>query len=106
MKIIWGKSPITAAEVIEQLQREDDWHPKTAKTLLNRLVKKGALKFKRQGRAYLYEPTCKESECLKAAGEGFMQRCFGGSIVALAEHFLTTSKISAAEIRELRKLVN
>jgi hypothetical protein len=31
-----------------------NWHPKTAKTLMGRLVKKGALEFDRDGRAYLY----------------------------------------------------
>ena len=37
-------------EIVEELLKTDDWHPKTAKTLIHRLVKKGALTFEEHGR--------------------------------------------------------
>ena len=39
MRVVWAQSPVTAADIIDQLSKDDPtWHPVTAKTLLNRPV--------------------------------------------------------------------
>ncbi|MDT3496361.1 BlaI/MecI/CopY family transcriptional regulator, partial [Bacillus toyonensis] len=43
MKVLWSKSPQTANEVIEELEKNMDWKPKTIRTLINRLVHKEAV---------------------------------------------------------------
>src|SRR5688572_27600704 len=46
MRVIWAHHPITAADVIARLTEVDaSWHPKTARTLLARLVAKKALDY-------------------------------------------------------------
>ncbi|WP_438357349.1 BlaI/MecI/CopY family transcriptional regulator, partial [Bacillus toyonensis] len=40
MKVLWSKSPQTANEVIQALEGQMDWNPKTVRTLINRLVQK------------------------------------------------------------------
>lgn len=42
MKVLWSNSPQTANEIIEELEDEMDWKPKTIRTLINRLVQKGS----------------------------------------------------------------
>ena len=55
MKVVWAHAPLTSAALIEYLTAQDPtWHPKTARTLINRLVKKRALRYRQQGRAYVY----------------------------------------------------
>jgi BlaI family transcriptional regulator, penicillinase repressor len=105
MKICWEKSPVTAQEIIGALSASDEWHPKTAKTLLNRLVKKRALGFKKVGRAYLYQPLVAERDCVTAESESFLDRVFGGSLQPLLAHFVQAKKLSAAEISELKRLL-
>ncbi len=106
MQVVWAKAPCTAAEIIESLSADDPtWHPKTAKTLLNRLVKKGALDFHKEGRAYVYQPLVKEGECITAASDSFLERVFGGSLKPMLAHFVQHKKLSPAEIRELRKVL-
>ena len=106
MQVLWAKSPLSSGEIIEALAAADPtWHPKTAKTLLNRLVKKKALGFQKDGRAYLYRPLVKEAECVKAVSESFLDRVFGGSLTPLLAHFVEHRKLSAAEIRELKRLL-
>ena len=52
MRVVWARSPLTAAEIIAELRTADPtWHPKTVRTLLNRLVKKKALGHRPDGRA-------------------------------------------------------
>ena len=106
MQVLWAKSPRVAGEIIDALVAADStWHPKTANTLLNRLVKKKALGFQKEGRAYLYRPLVKEAECVSAASESFLERVFGGSLKPMLAHFVEHRKLSAAEIRELKRLL-
>jgi BlaI family penicillinase repressor len=105
MKIVWAKSPLPAQDIIDALSARDDWHPKTVKTLLSRLVKKGALGFRKEGRAYLYRPMVTESECVAAESDSFLDRVFGGSLKPLLAHFAETRKLSPAEISELKRLL-
>lgn len=105
MKICWGRSPITAQEIIDQLVAQDDWHPKTVKTLLNRLVKKRALGFKKDGRAYLYHPLVTEKDCVSAESRSFLDRVFGGALHPMLAHFVEHQKLSSLEISELKALL-
>lgn len=107
MRVVWGKNPITAAEIIEELSKADaSWHPVTAKTLINRLVKKGALGFDQEGRAYLYRPLVSERECISAVSASFLERVFGGSLSGLVAHFVEQRKLSPKQLRDLRKVMD
>ena len=105
MKVCWAKSPLTAQEIIDTLGAQDDWHPKTVKTLLNRLIKKRALGFKMTGRAYLYHPLVAEQECVAAESQSFLDRVFGGSLQPMLAHFAERRKLSPDEIVELKRLL-
>jgi BlaI family penicillinase repressor len=106
MRIIWAKAPCSAGEVIEALSRRDPtWHPKTVKAFLSRLVRKKALGFWKEGRAYLYRPLVEEKDCVDAASDSFLDRVFGGSLKPMLAHFVERKKLSEEEIRELRRLL-
>ena len=106
MKVIWAQAPCSAGTVIETLAGSDtSWHPKTIKTFLNRLVKKGVLGYRKEGRAYLYRATVSEKQCVDAVSDSFLQRVFGGSLRPMLAHFVEHKKLSAKEISELRNLL-
>ena len=105
MKICWSRTPVTAQEMIDALAARDDWHPKTVKTLLNRLVKKGALGFKKDGRAYLYHPLVAEKDCISAESKSFLERVFGGSLKPMLAHFVEHGRLEPQEIAEIKKLL-
>ncbi len=107
MKILWAKAPCSAGELIKSLTESDPtWHPKTIKTFLTRLVAKGALGFEKDGHAYLYSPLVTERECVDAASESFLSRVFGGSFKPMLAHFVEHKKLTAEEIRELKRLLD
>jgi BlaI family penicillinase repressor len=106
MKVIWTQGPSTAEAVIEELQKQDPtWHPKTAKTLLNRLLKKKALGYDKAGRAYIYCALVNEKECQDAVSKSFLERVFGGSLKPMLAHFIERKKVSPKEMSELRKIL-
>jgi len=107
MRVIWSNtSPCSAGEIIATLRLTDaSWHPRTVKAYLNRLVKKKALGFSKEGRAYVYRPIVRQEECVDAASESFLERVFGGSLKPMLAHFVRHDKLSREEIRELRRLL-
>ena len=107
MRVVWERSPLAASEIIDALTASDpSWHPRTAKTLLNRLVKKGALGFRKEGRAYLYRPRVAEKDCVDVASTSFLDRVFGGSLKPMLAHFVAHRKLSRKEIEELKRLLS
>jgi len=105
MRVVWSKHPITAGEIIERLNHHGTWHPKTARTLLARLVRKRALKYEAQGRTYQYEPRVSEAECRAAASESFLDRVFGGSLKPMLAHFVEQHRITKSDLKELSDLL-
>jgi BlaI family penicillinase repressor len=107
MRVVWAQHPITAGEIIARLTATDaTWHPKTARTLLARLVEKKALDYEPQGRSYVYEPRVTEAECVAAASGSFVERVFGGSLKPMLLHFIEQRQISREDLDELRRLLD
>jgi len=106
MRIIWGRHPITASEIIDALIAQDpSWHPKTARTLLARLVRKKALDYEASGRTYVYSPLVSEPECITTASESFLDRVFGGSLTPMLAHFVERRKLTREDLEELSQLL-
>ncbi len=106
MEVLWQRSPLTAGEIVSALQADDrSWHEKTVKTLLSRLVKKRALGYRKDGRAYQYLPLAQKADCVRAASESFLDRVFGGALQPMLAHFVENKKLSPEELAQLKRLL-
>ena len=105
MRVLWRESPLTAAQIVEALGDSVHWRPKTVKTLIDRLVQKGALRFEKRGRVHHYSPALDEQVCLEAESDSFLSRYFEGSLNPMIAHFVKRGKLKPDEIQELRKIL-
>lgn len=106
MKVVWSSpAPVTANDVVDSLAAQMKWSPRTVKTLLNRLVSKGALTFEVQGKRYLYKAAVVKEECVRLESQSFLQRVFGGQAAPMLVHFVRNARLSTREIEELRKIL-
>lgn len=105
MKAVWDRGPagLTAGEVVQALEAERDWRPRTVKTLLGRLVKKGAVAFEDDGRRYLYRAKVTKEDCVRMESRSFLARVFDGAVAPALVHFLEHEKLTPDEIRQLRQ---
>jgi BlaI family penicillinase repressor len=106
MQVIWENSPITANEVIDQLENNTDWKPKTVKTLIRRLVEKKVLGFHKEGKAYLYYPIVSENESIRVESENFLQKVFNGSLNLMLANFIEEQRLSEEDIKELKRIID
>ena len=106
MRAVWSGHPATAGEIADRLAQADpSWHPKTARTLLGRLVEKGALAYDVDGRIFLYRPLVTEQECIASASDSFLDRVFGGALKPMLAHFVERESLSPEEVRELEQIL-
>jgi len=105
MEVLWKTSPISTEDLIAALKGPDKWHTSTVKTLLTRLLKKGAIRAEQDGRRYLYSPVMKREQWLTDESTGLLDRLFGGRVAPLVAHFSQRRKLSKKDVTELRRLI-
>jgi BlaI family transcriptional regulator, penicillinase repressor len=106
MNVVWDGQPLTAQEIIGQLEDQATWAPATVKSMLHRLVRKNVLTYEPQGNRYVYRSRVRRSDCVRQASRSFLERVFGGESAPLLAHFLRSSKLSADEIAQLRSILD
>ena len=105
MEPIWAAGACTAADVIKQLRATHDWNHSTIRTLLARLVEKGALAYDVDGSRYIYRATVTRQRCVRQEGRSFLEKAFGGDVAALVAHFVEESPLDRDQIEQLRRLL-
>lgn len=103
LNVVWDSAPVTAPEVYQSLANEQDWHQKTVNTFLSRLVEKGILHARREGKANVYSPLLTREECVREESATFLQRVFRGALAPMMLHFVENAELSAEDIAELQK---
>ncbi len=105
MQILWGHAPQSAEDIVHALQGQVDWHEKTVKTLLNRLLRKGAVSARRDGRRYLYSPCLSRETWQAQESRSLLDRVFDGRLAPMLAHFSRHETLSGRDLEELRRLV-
>ncbi|MEW5313974.1 MAG: hypothetical protein WDW38_005504 [Sanguina aurantia] len=106
MDVLWRLSPQAADDIVAELAVPTGWHAKTIKTLINRLLGKGAVTAQKDGRRYLYSALLKREEWQRRESRSLLDRVFGGRVAPLLAHFSQHETLSARDIAELRKLID
>jgi BlaI family penicillinase repressor len=105
MTLVWSASPVAAADLVDQLNRKRGWAARTTRTLLERLVAKGALTYEQDGKRYLYRPAVTMADCVRRESRSFLDRVFGGKPGAMLVHLVKETPLTADEIADLRRLL-
>ena len=105
MEVLWRSSPRSAEDVIAALADATGWAEPTIKTLLNRLLNKGAISAEKDGRRYLYSPVLRREAWVQQQSEGLLARLFGGRVAPMVAHFTERGRLSKKDLAELRKLL-
>lgn len=106
MEVIWQADSWTAADVIKRLRATHDWNHSTIRTLLARLVEKGALDYEVDGPRYIYRAALSRKQCVRQEGRSFAEKVFRGDVGALLVHFVQDAPLDPDQIDELRRLLD
>ncbi len=105
MEVLWAKSPITAVEVCDSICDKRGWSMPTVKTLLSRLVAKGAAATEPQGRKFLYTPLIVRADYVGGESRRLVDRLFGGKAASLFAHLADNEALTDKDLEEIESLL-
>lgn len=105
MEALWERPRLTATEVCEEVCRTRGWSLATVKTLLSRLVQKGALAAEPDGRRFLYTPLIARDDYVGGESRRLVDRLFGGNAASLVAHLAETEALTEADLAEIEALL-
>lgn len=105
MAVLWAEAPLSAVDVAARVPAPRAWSATTVKTMLSRLVDKGALAADAQGRRFLYRPLIERMPLAGAQAGRLVDRLFGGRISPLVAHLVERRDLEPADLAELEKLI-
>ena len=106
MKVVWDRKGATVRQVHDALTSARPVAYTTVMTLMNILAGKGYLRRERHDRAYFYTPVRKRQQVLQSMVRDFVDRVFDGAAQPLRVHLVREQPITAAERRELQRLID
>jgi BlaI family transcriptional regulator, penicillinase repressor len=106
MRAVWNRAPASARDVLDEVGEETGWAYTTVKTLLARLVEKGALSEGRQANVNIYEPRITRNEARGSALRSLLDRAFDGTFGSLFQHLIKEERLSARDVRTLERMLH
>ena len=106
MEVLWRECPLSASEIHEQAQPEADCNVKTVRSLLDRLLAKGAISRQKKHGVWVFCPAVERGQCLLAESRSFLERFFGGDPAPLFAHLVNDNVLTADEIERLHRMIH
>jgi len=105
MNSMWKKSPATAREIVENIPENVEWAYTTVKTMLSRLVTKGAVSEHKRGNTSFYEPIIAQDKAHKNAFSNLFDKVLDGALEPFMHYLVDERKISKREREELIRIL-
>lgn len=106
MRIIWTLKQASSTQIINELQNKKNWTESTIKTLLRRLVKKGLLKTKKDGRKFIYSATVQQTDMMIEAAKELLDRMCDMHKGEVILKLLTDSPISQHDLQKMAAIIS
>lgn len=106
MQILWARGEGTVADVLESLPQNRDLAYTSVSTVLRILEQKKFLRARKEGRGHSYSPTLSREEYEARAVRDVVKKVFSGAPSALVRQLLGAVEIDAAELEEIRKILD
>lgn len=106
MRIVWSLKETTSSAIIEILKQKVDWKPATVKTLLRRLVEKGALATSKDGRSFIYRPLVGEQATMNQVADNLFNNICERHVGPTLEHVIKQATLSKTDISQLQAMLN
>jgi BlaI family transcriptional regulator, penicillinase repressor len=105
IKAVWETEPCTAPAIQEKLLQPTGWHYSTVRTLMDRMVAKGVLKARKDGKLTIYQSAVTRAQAQR--GELFyaLKHAFNGALTPMVQCLLENHDLSANELAKLETMI-
>lgn len=106
MEALWEHGRATATDLQGALQESQGWAYSTVKTMLDRLVEKGYVKYRRVGNVYEYSPKVKRPAAVERVLDDVADRVLSGSVTPFIHRLVERRRLTKEEVDELRSILD
>ena len=108
LRVLWQRGPCNVREVLDAVNaaRPEPLAYTTVLRFLQIMTSKGLVTREDTERSHVYAPAVAAERTKKQMVRDLVDRAFGGSVHELVVQALGARKVSAAEVREIKKLLN
>ena len=108
MKIVWriNSSDVTSAQITKELEGKKEWAVTTVLNFLSRLVDRGFLSVRRNGKTNIYTPLIDEDMYLKKETKSFLERLHGNSLKSLVASLYEGEAVTKKDLAELSSYID
>lgn len=104
MQVLWDQGPSVVADVRRRLP--DKLAYTTVLTILRVLESKGYVGHEEEGRVHRYFAAVQQTAAQKSALSHLTSKLFKGSVELLFAHVVSDKKLTAEQIRRMRKILD
>jgi predicted transcriptional regulator len=105
MKLLWSRGESVVGELVAAMPEGESLAYNSVLTTIRILERKGYVKHRQEGRAFVYWPCVEEHEAGKSEIRHMMQRFFGNSRERLLLSLLGDDEIDPEELRRLKEAI-
>ena len=106
LRVLWQRGPSTVRDVWEQLNPKQHTGYTTVLKTMQIMSEKGLLARDETDRSHVYRAARSEAQTQRQVVGHLLERLFSGSAPKLVMQALAAKKATAAELAEIRKLLN
>ncbi len=111
MNVLWenqelDKDALELKQITKALKEQTGWSSGTVRTMLLRLIDKGAVSVDQTTGVYKYSAQLDKERCVQEEASSFLERIYQGSISQFVACFAKEGKISKEEREEILELIN
>lgn len=102
MQVLWKNSGCNLTTITQELSRNENKNKNTIKTLIHRLIQKGAIESQKiNNKEVVYVPKINKKKFIKKESNSFLEKFFNGNTEKLLLNFVEEKKISKEELKKL-----
>ena len=105
IKAVWENEPCAAPVIQEKLFKPTGWHYSTVRTLMDRMVAKGVLKAKKEGKLTIYQSVVTRAQAQSGELLYALKHAFNGALTPMVQCLLENHPLDAEELIKLEALI-
>ncbi len=106
LKILWQQESATVREISDALNEEGvDLAYTTVLSFMQIMERKGLVRHKKVGKAYLYFPKLQREKTFRQLAVGFLDKVFDGAMDQYMIHALESRRLSTEQLERLEEMI-
>jgi BlaI family penicillinase repressor len=105
LELVWELGEANVHQVRDRLAPKKQLAYTTVLSAMQKLEKAGWLDHRAEGKTYIYSATTSREQAGAGSVRGLLKRIFAGDAMAMFQHLIRESDLSADELGELKRLI-